>query len=479
MTVCDAIKAYAGSVNEHRDELFFSLIAEDCVYFSRGRERARGKEAICAILHDISDHWEDTYIHVWPAEITESGNASYAAGEPCAVVAMKDEYSCAGFFTMALNEAGRVGTMDFSVDPSVRFRVDGAEETGFSHTHFPKDAADALCIRAEGTGVFAPDDRLGLHYVETDVGVDLTKDLCNYIEQYVFEDFNNKMFNAAAYMFAMGMAYDFYRRTGVLLFRFYAPAADEGTVPKVPDKYAAWIRDGYDTGKDLFTAYLEYKANRGNDGTDYDSELRKTFITLFNMGTIKADRDIDRGLLNTELEDTIAPRLARVGPDGTMLESKGPLDFIPEILSISSEVAAEMYAKLKEFGESRQYTYENIIRNTLVFCAYAGIGAVLLWKENGEELPGGNIVEILCRPRGLYYMDEHVHDKMGMPYETEEAKELTRHLFLLRDILMEVFRRGGFDPIEMNENFKAMYDYGMLWAMEHLGIRHHAGGTGE
>ena len=46
MTVRDAIKAYAGSVNEHRNELFFPLIAEDCVYFSRGKERARGKEAI-------------------------------------------------------------------------------------------------------------------------------------------------------------------------------------------------------------------------------------------------------------------------------------------------------------------------------------------------------------------------------------------------------------------------------------------------
>ena len=469
MEAREAIKALVDSINEKDDELFFPLLSERCVYFSRGKERARGKEAVCETLRVISEHWHRKYRHAWEAAITESGKAAFRTGAPCAVIAMTDAYSCAGYFTLEMDGAGKVDTLIFDVDPSVRFAAEGGEDTDCIHTGFPANAAEAVLVRAAGSGLIGTDPP-GLHFPKTAYGREFAERLYDYFEKYVFESFEDKLRNAAGYMFTAGMTFDFTLRTGIPLLPFNEAVANEGGAPIVIKQYQDWVSKGYESGRDLYTAFKEYRSNCSEDRFDTEAELIAALHGIFTAGQIKADADIDGGMLQVHSEDAAVNSLVGIGVDEGVLEPMESFEYIFPVLNRSAEVALQVLEALKDYGQKHIHPYRIIIRNSLVFSAYAGIGAVLLWRENGEELPEGSIVEILCRERGLYYMDEHVHDLLGMPYETEEAQALAQHLFLLRDVLIALIEDTGYHPIQIVEYCKAMYDYGMLWTMKHLGI---------
>ncbi len=471
----EAVQAFVDSINRNDNDLFFPLLAEDCVYWSRGKERANGKEAVCRTLTSISEYWAGRYRHAWFAEITQSIAYGFEDGEPCAVMAMTDEYCCAGFFTMKLNGEGKVVSLLFSVDPDVRFSISGEEETDFCHEHFPYDSYDAVMIRAEGKGIIGKEPP-GLHFRDTGLGREFSERLMLFISENVFGEFANKLVYSAGYMFAAGMAADFYQRTGVILFRFNEGAADEGSCPIVPKEYREWIREGLKMGRDLFTAFDEYRHNLNDDTFDlrFDDELMLTYNAIFDAGSIKADRDLDNDRpVSLMREDALVSAISKHAIEAGYINDRKEMIYIYDVLNASSTFSREMFRKMSEYGEEHNYTMRLIVLNTLCFCAYTGIGAVLLWKENGEKLPYGNIVEMLCEPRGLYYMDEYVHDMLGMPFESEEAKDFVAHIYESRNILADILEHKGFEPIIMNEAFKAMYDYGMIWAMDYLGIEAH------
>ena len=63
--------------------------------------------------------------------------------------------------------------------------------------------------------------------------------------------------------------------------------------------------------------------------------------------------------------------------------------------------------------------------------AYAGMGAVALWNKDWESLKNKGIAETLLEPRGSEEMDEFVHELIGIPFDSEDGKNLVGQIYNL------------------------------------------------
>lgn len=456
-------------LNDAAISRFIEQLADECVYMSSGSLRSKGKSAVADSLTRIQDVCTKEGIKTiaWQGVIVSTDSDEYHEGDPCVILAQHDEWNCAGFFTIDLDENGLALKLIFDTDSGTRFQA--AESGGIpcKLTHFPINAFDAIQIRAESLGL-ARNGFLdpGVHFRVSPVPNEIAKVICKAVLANRDIDYRRIMRNAAGYAFTLGMCYQYQERTGEVLHgNRLALTSDE---PLVVLKHQDWISDGHNTGKELLFAFFEYVDIKGVRNLDIEKQLEKAYTAVAFAGAISADKDIDNGFLNLLMEDELVPRLVDLGAECCFVEKEDSLPCINDVLELSSYTSVSMLKRITKLGEENGYSKRLIIENTLVFCAYAGIGAVLLWKENGSKLPDRNYLDMLEEPRGLFYMDEHIHDLMGMPYESDEAKALVQHLFDLRTILMEGIEEHEYDPLQTNEFLKAMFDYGMIYAICHF-----------
>lgn len=106
--------------------------------------------------------------------------------------------------------------------------------------------------------------------------------------------------------------------------------------------------------------------------------------------------------------------------------------------------------------------------------AYAGMGAVALWNTDWNSLKAKGIAETLLEPRGSEAMDEYVHELIGIPFESEEGKELIEVMYTLACWTLAEYGAGAKrDEIRtlLPEIMQAMYLFGMVYEMERLDMR--------
>ena len=456
-------------LNEATIGRFIEQLAEACVYTSSGSLRSKGKNDVADSLTRIQDVCAKEGIKTiaWQGNIVSTDSDEYHEGDPCVILAQHDEWNCAGFFTIDLDENGLVSKLIFDTDSGTRFQAVESDGVPCKLTHFPENAFDAIQIRAESIGL-ARNGFLdpGVHFRISNVPHKIAKMIFKAVVANNDHDFKRIMRNAAGYAFSMGMCYQYQERTGEKLFETRLDLTSDEPVAVL--KHQDWISDGHNTGKELLFAFFEYVDIKGVHNLDIEKQLEKAYTAIAFAGAISADKDIDNGFLNLLMEDEVVPKLIDLGSKCGFVEKGDSLPCIYDILELSSYTSISMLQRITKLGEEKGYSKRLIMENTLVFCAYAGIGAVLLWRENGNKLPDSNYLDMLEEPRGLFYMDEHIHDLMGMPYESDEAKTLVQHLFDLRTILMEGIEEYDYDPLQTNEFLKAMFDYGMIYAICHF-----------
>lgn len=465
----ELVELLATCLNSATISSFIEQLADECVYTSSGSLRSKGKNAVANSLTRIQDICAEEKIKTiaWKGVIVSTVSDEYHESDPCVILAQHDEWNCAGFFVIDLDDNGLVSKLIFDTDSGTRFQAVGADEPTCKLTHFPENAFDAIQVRAESLGL-ARNGLLdpGVHFRISPVPHEIAKVICKAVISNGDRDYKRIMRNAAGYAFTLGMCYQYQERTGEALYETGLNLTSDE--PLTILKHQQWITDGHNTAKELLFAFFEYVDIKGVHNLDIEKQLEKAYTAIAFLGAISADKDIDNGFLNLLMEDELVPKLVDLGAKCGFVEKENSLPCIYDILELSSYTSVSMLKRITKLGEEKGYSRRLIVENTLVFCAYAGIGAVLLWKENDRKLPDRNYLDMLEEARGLFYMDEHIHDLMGMPYESDEANALVQHLFSLRTILMEGIEEHEYDPLQTNEFFKAMFDYGMIYAIYHF-----------
>lgn len=161
-----------------------------------------------------------------------------------------------------------------------------------------------------------------------------------------------------------------------------------------------------------------------------------------------------------------ASEMAKIDQEqGFLPEYRGGTPHIPELLMPVGSVVDELYGNIikdPNYSDDHMEIY-------LVFCAYAGMGAVQLWNDDWDTLKREGIVESLIKPRGIDEMDEYVTDIIGIGYGSEESDALLLRLKSWGITLLDTIE-GGITLKEMFFLAKLMYCYGMIRQMSKMGM---------
>lgn len=187
---------------------------------------------------------------------------------------------------------------------------------------------------------------------------------------------------------------------------------------------------------------------------------------------IDCGKVFDESLPEEDLLEELSPLdyctyMLEVDKEEGFIDYKGGFPHIPELLEYTSDICTSI---VRGIGD---YAYEN---NKLFglcgsWCAYAGIGAVLLWNKDWPSLKEQGLFHSLTNPRGIDEMDEYVCSLMNMDFESDESKKLRNNLYSWGVHFEEdAFNNGVLDK-ELFSNFiQAMYMYGVVYGMSLLGM---------
>ena len=171
---------------------------------------------------------------------------------------------------------------------------------------------------------------------------------------------------------------------------------------------------------------------------------------------------------DTERAVAIVTELLKIGrKDGFIISEHMP--YIPELIIHSADIAMRLFEEIAEYGKTNPQA--NTTRLTFVWCAYAGIGAVYHWHTDWNALSHNGIWETLTKKRGVYEMDEYVHDCIGKPFFAQEGKELNAHLANMAECcIYRLASKGNITFEKVFETAKALYLYGMVFEMNERGM---------
>lgn len=102
------------------------------------------------------------------------------------------------------------------------------------------------------------------------------------------------------------------------------------------------------------------------------------------------------------------------------------------------------------------------------------MGAVYHWNIDWNSLSKIGIYETLIQERGFAEMDEYVLDHIGLPFQSEKAKELSNYLYRYLSLYCAVLL--DLKPTNQSmalivQGAKAMYAFGMAYEMNRLGMK--------
>lgn len=142
--------------------------------------------------------------------------------------------------------------------------------------------------------------------------------------------------------------------------------------------------------------------------------------------------------------------------------------YVPELLVLAEDTCL----KLNEVVRASCKAYPRLDSNTvtMLWCVYAGIGAVYHWHTAWGALSQNGIFETLTKDCDIDSMDDYVLGLIGKPQTSEEGKELASQLFKLAQYA-EFRRIGAGKNRTLIETAKAMFFVGMIWEMYHLNMR--------
>ena len=171
----------------------------------------------------------------------------------------------------------------------------------------------------------------------------------------------------------------------------------------------------------------------------------------------------------TERSVAIVTELLEIGRKEGFITSED-LPHIPELFIHAGDIAIRLFKEMTEYAKTDPKAH--VTGLTFLWCAYAGIGAVYHWHTNWKALSQNGIFATLTKERGVYEMDEYVHDCIGKPYLSPEGKELNMHLSNIIDCCFyRLASKGNVTFEKVLEAAKAMYLYGMVLEMNVLGMR--------
>lgn len=143
--------------------------------------------------------------------------------------------------------------------------------------------------------------------------------------------------------------------------------------------------------------------------------------------------------------------------------------FIPELLAQSDQTCARINQDIARFCmDNPGYNYAEL---TLVWAAFAGIGAVYHWNKDWNTLSQIGIFETLTKERGTEEMDEYVLDCIGLPHGSRKGKTFASNIKELAAFCINQLTLNGILEEEIvTVGTKAMFSFGMLLEMNRLGM---------
>ena len=147
------------------------------------------------------------------------------------------------------------------------------------------------------------------------------------------------------------------------------------------------------------------------------------------------------------------------------------ISIIPEISSQLNPLVMKIIQGINERLPTNNTTM------ILTWCCLSGIGATMHWHNNREQLKVNGIYETLTKERGLSEMDEYVLDFIGLPFYSDDAKNLIHHIQKSSRyvIILMIKHSTEVNPrVEKDVYYhacEAMYFYGMAIQMNRLGMQ--------
>ncbi len=167
--------------------------------------------------------------------------------------------------------------------------------------------------------------------------------------------------------------------------------------------------------------------------------------------------------------------------NGLMNEEWTP---VRELADEAASVTKKIYNYIKDYyinevnegriDESKLSYY--IFRITMLWSAFAGIGAMVLWDSDSETLMSKGITESLTEKRGFFAMDEFVLDKVTDGFETDEANKLKARLEArIQPLLFKVLSSFSSNKVDAETRIHqfinyciALYWYGLVLQEDRL-----------
>ena len=165
----------------------------------------------------------------------------------------------------------------------------------------------------------------------------------------------------------------------------------------------------------------------------------------------------------------IASELLEIGKEEGFIPQGNSFPHVPELIMMCTDTCQQLIEEIRAYGKTDPNA--NVSRLSLMWCAYAGMGAVYHWHFNWGELSKDGVFNTLVNERGIEDMDEYVHDCIGKPYSSKEGQQLVSHLRFMADKrLHRLASQKILDFPHFLESAKAMYVYGMVFELHELGM---------
>ena len=144
--------------------------------------------------------------------------------------------------------------------------------------------------------------------------------------------------------------------------------------------------------------------------------------------------------------------------------------FIPELISLADDVIRAILNDALDYCKEKDS--QKALHITNIWAAFAGMGAVYYWNNDWPNLEKQGIYYSLTHERGWGKMDEYVLDTIGIPFESEKGKQLTKYLGYLSWISLHHSFKSATEPgfQEILCSAKAMFSFGMVFEMNRLGL---------
>lgn len=141
---------------------------------------------------------------------------------------------------------------------------------------------------------------------------------------------------------------------------------------------------------------------------------------------------------------------------------------IPELMGSSESISVEVFNRLQNMMYNNQFDQKTMMY-PFTWCAYAGIGSVILWNEDWNRLKQNGIVESLSEKYGFQGIDTYVKELMN---NKDNNKQLTINQLLQNIANSSVIALNLSQSDKYQEQLiqclSAMYYFGVYYACDLL-----------